>query len=144
LEKDPATGRFLPGNSGFGGRPRGSRNKLTTEFLDALYADFQANGAEAVARCRKEKPAEYVRIVASILPKDLELTVNSQVEVTGILEAADNRASGRQRHRGGCLPVRHLGRRIRRPTMGLASSGRSPCHFGNAAHNGAFRAILSR
>jgi hypothetical protein len=88
LEKDPATGRFLPGNSGFGGRPRGSRNKLTTEFLDALYADFQANGAEAVARCRKEKPAEYVRIVASILPKDLELTVNSQVEVTGILEAA--------------------------------------------------------
>jgi hypothetical protein len=29
-----------------------------------------------------------VRIVASILPKDLELTVNSQVEVTGILEAA--------------------------------------------------------
>jgi hypothetical protein len=29
-----------------------------------------------------------VRIVASILPKDLEVTVNSQVEIRGILEAA--------------------------------------------------------
>jgi hypothetical protein len=43
----------------------------------------------------------------------------------------NNRASGRHRRVGQCLPVRHLGRRIRRPLrMGLASSGRSPCHFG--------------
>jgi hypothetical protein len=37
-QKDPNTGRFLPGNSGFGGRPKGARSKLTTEFFDDFYA----------------------------------------------------------------------------------------------------------
>jgi hypothetical protein len=36
LEKDPNTGRFLPGNSGFGGRRKGSRNTLNEMFLRDL------------------------------------------------------------------------------------------------------------
>jgi hypothetical protein len=38
LQKDPKTGRFLPGNSGFGGRPKGSRNKINQLFLRDLQA----------------------------------------------------------------------------------------------------------
>jgi hypothetical protein len=36
-ERDPKTGRFQPGNSGFGGRPKGSRNKLTEQFITASH-----------------------------------------------------------------------------------------------------------
>jgi hypothetical protein len=38
--RDANTGRFVSGNNG-GGRPKGSRNKLTTEFIDDLYAKWQ-------------------------------------------------------------------------------------------------------
>src|SRR5437764_13269486 len=38
-ERDDKTGRFLTGNSG-GGRPKGSRSKLASEFIDCLQADF--------------------------------------------------------------------------------------------------------
>src|SRR5262245_44112108 len=39
-----ATGRFLAGNGGNGGRRRGSRNVLGQELIDALQADFRENG----------------------------------------------------------------------------------------------------
>ncbi len=67
-----ANGRFVAGNSGNGGRPKGSRNKLGEEFLCALYADFVAHGMEAIARTREEKPEAYLKVIASILPKQLE------------------------------------------------------------------------
>jgi len=66
------TGRFLTGNSG-GGRPKGSRNKLGEQFLEALAQDFTAHGQEAIVACREKKPAEYMRIVAGLPPKELQV-----------------------------------------------------------------------
>ncbi len=68
-ERDAETGRFLTGNSG-GGRPKGSRNKLGEQFLEALAQDFAEHGHEAIVACRAEKPNEYVKIVAGLLPKE--------------------------------------------------------------------------
>jgi hypothetical protein len=70
--KDPVTGRFLTGNIG-GGRPRGSRNKLGEAFLTDIYADWREHGAASIERVRQERPDVYLRVVASILPKHLEL-----------------------------------------------------------------------
>jgi hypothetical protein len=61
-------GRFVTGNSG-GGRPRGARNKLSEAFLEALYADFQEHGPEAIAETRLTAPSVYLRVVAGLLPK---------------------------------------------------------------------------
>ena len=69
-EKDPKTGRFLTGNSG-GGRPKGSRNKLGEQFLEALTQDFAEHGQEAIVACREEKPTEYLKVIAGLLPKEL-------------------------------------------------------------------------
>jgi len=66
-------GRFLPGNSGFGGRPKGSRNKLGEAFLKALADDFEKNGADAIEQTRITKPEVYVKVVASLLPKQIEI-----------------------------------------------------------------------
>jgi hypothetical protein len=53
------------------GRPAGSRNRLTTMLLNALVADFEEFGPGAVKIMRIEKPSEYVKVVASLVPKEL-------------------------------------------------------------------------
>jgi hypothetical protein len=55
------------------GRPKGSRNKLGAAFLDALHADWQVHGADAIARVRQDRPQDYLKVVASTLPKDLHV-----------------------------------------------------------------------
>ncbi|MCP4998561.1 MAG: hypothetical protein GY933_07310 [Hyphomicrobiales bacterium] len=69
-------GRFISGNIG-GGRNKGSRNKLGEAFIDALYADFNANGEAAIEKVRAEKPEQYLKVIALILPKDLNVNVNN-------------------------------------------------------------------
>lgn len=73
LEQRPAH-LFQPGQSGNpAGRPKGSRNKLGEAFLTALSEDFDTHGTNAIERCRKADPVAYVRVVASLLPKELKV-----------------------------------------------------------------------
>lgn len=81
-EQDEKTGRFVAGNGGNGGRARGSRNKLGEQFIDDLYADWQANGVETLKKVREEKPDQYLKVVASILPKDLNVNINQMDDLT--------------------------------------------------------------
>jgi catalase (peroxidase I) len=58
------------GNSG-GGRRKGARNKLTERFLDAIADDFAEHGADAIAKVWTDDPATYLKIVSSIVPREL-------------------------------------------------------------------------
>jgi hypothetical protein len=57
------------------GRPKGSRNKLSEDFLKALADDFSQNGRAAIVAVREEDPSKYLTIVAQVVPKDIDLTV---------------------------------------------------------------------
>jgi hypothetical protein len=81
-EKDERTGRFLTGNIGGGGRPKGARNKLGEAFLDALHEDFNEHGQAAIVQVRTEKPDQYLKVIASILPRDLNVNINPNDEMT--------------------------------------------------------------
>lgn len=81
-EQDPKTGRFVAGNSGNGGRPKGSRNKLGEAFLADFLEDWEENGKQAIKTMRKERPHEYVKVAASILPKELNVKVSEFEELT--------------------------------------------------------------
>lgn len=55
------------------GRPKGSRNKLGEAFIQAMYEDWQKNGEAVIQQVRAEKPDQYLKVVASILPKELHV-----------------------------------------------------------------------
>ncbi|WP_246805498.1 hypothetical protein [Mesorhizobium mediterraneum] len=59
------------------GRPRRAKKTLADGFLEAIRADFRAHGAGVIAEVRTEKPDQYLKIVLSVLPKDLHVNINS-------------------------------------------------------------------
>ena len=52
------------------GRPKGSKQKLSERFLHNLHKDWKAHGAEAIEAVREASPIEYVKLVASLVPKE--------------------------------------------------------------------------
>lgn len=74
------------------GRPKGSRNKLGEDFLQALQESFNLHGASTIETVRIERPHEYLKVVASILPKELNVTT-TRVEEMSDDELADGIAA---------------------------------------------------
>ena len=81
--------QFKSGNKMGKGRPKGAKNKLALIFTTALYKDFKENGVEALQRLREDSPGEYSRVIASILPKDINFdgevrnsVINAQPELS--------------------------------------------------------------
>ena len=65
---------WRPGQSGNPkGRKPGSRNKLGDAFIEALHDDFRAHGVEVIETVRLEKPEQYLKVIVSILPKQIEI-----------------------------------------------------------------------
>jgi len=82
-DEEQAPHLYKPGQSGNpSGRPKGSRNKLGEQFIEDLYADWQAHGVVTLQRVRDEKPDQYLKVVASILPKDLNVNINQMDDLT--------------------------------------------------------------
>src|SRR5262249_48708145 len=82
FQRDSKTGRFLPGNSGYGGRPKGSRNRLAEAFIAALADDFETNGPQAIAQCREKTPHKYLSVIASLLPKEAQIEISQDIQVS--------------------------------------------------------------
>lgn len=66
--------KFQPGQSGNpGGSTQGARRRLQGTFLRRLSEDFERFGMRAIARCRRYHPDVYLRVCASLMPKELEV-----------------------------------------------------------------------
>ena len=49
---------------------RAPQLRLREAFIAALAEDYERHGASAIAALRDERPHDYVKLVASLLPKD--------------------------------------------------------------------------
>jgi hypothetical protein len=90
--------------NGKGGRPKGSRNRLAARVFDDLLAHWTEPTAPGSELCKgqaalemlyKEQPALYLRLTASVLPRDLIIenvaTTLDDAELDQMIEALRER-----------------------------------------------------
>ena len=75
-------------NGNAAGRPKGSKSKLTESFLEALTKNFAKHGQQAIARVCQDEPAQYLKIIASLMPKELLLEISQEEKPQWVINAS--------------------------------------------------------
>ena len=76
-DRDPETGLFIKGKIGGPGRPKGAKNKLQEAFWKDFASAWETHGTAALEKVALEDPAVFVRVAASVMPKDFGLDVGT-------------------------------------------------------------------
>lgn len=72
-----------PFKKGEGGRPKGSRNKLSEDFLKDMCEVWNKHGKEALLNVAQNEPAKFVQVAASLIPKEMKIeTVRRAAELS--------------------------------------------------------------
>ena len=58
-----------------------ARQKLGEKLISVLAEDFEVHGEATIRRLREEDPSTYTRIVASLLPRAVEMTLQQQTPI---------------------------------------------------------------
>jgi len=74
-------GRFISGCKPGPGRKVGSRSKLTEAFATDLKLAWERDGASVLERVARDDPATLLKVIASLMPKDLNLHHDVTVDV---------------------------------------------------------------
>jgi len=70
---------FKPGQSGNPlGRPQGARSKFSEQACADALADWTANGPSTLERVRATDPSTYLRVLFSIIPKDIAVSIENR------------------------------------------------------------------
>jgi hypothetical protein len=75
------------------GRPIASRERLTKSFMDRLADSFDKHGKRVLDQLAQKDPGTYVRVIASLMPKQVSLDAGpladlGQAELEALANAA--------------------------------------------------------
>ena len=87
-------------NGNAAGRPLGSKNKLSEDFLEALTKNFAKHGKQAIARVLEDSPVQYLKIVASLVPREFLLEVTQEEKPRFVINASAMNLEEWQAHHG--------------------------------------------
>ena len=73
--------QFKAGQSGGPGRPKGSKNKLAESYLHDLYEHYLEHGKEAIQWLFENDRAVYVKLIAQLIPKDLDVKHSGDIAI---------------------------------------------------------------
>lgn len=83
--------KWKKGQSGNpGGRPKGARVRLGEDFCQALMDDFANDGIAAIQAMRRDRPNEYAKMIAGLLPKEItgedggDIVVAQTIKLIGV------------------------------------------------------------
>jgi hypothetical protein len=82
MSEASAQTRFVTGGKPGPGRPKGSKNKLQEDFLRNVLEAWETRGPAAISGMITEKPSEFVKMVAGLMPKDINFNLNDASEMT--------------------------------------------------------------
>lgn len=92
--RDPKTGRILPGHNLGTRKPKGARSRLSDAFFQDLAEVWEAQGMQAMIATASNEPATFVRVVASLMPKQVQevaedhLAALSEEDVDAVIKLA--------------------------------------------------------
>lgn len=78
------TTQFKPGNQRGPGRPKGSKNKISEDFLQSFHKVWLEHGEAALQRMVEERPAEFIKVAAGLIPKDFHIQQTTDERPKGI------------------------------------------------------------
>ena len=91
-----------------GWRPIGSRAQSGEAFIADLYADWLAHGVATIEKVRVAQPADYLKVIAPILLKDVNMNVSPFEHMTDDeLKASIERLLADVAEREGSEPTEH-------------------------------------
>lgn len=74
---------FQPGQSGNPkGRAVGTRQKLGEAFLTDMLESWQSSGKAAITAVLADRPQDYLKVIAAILPKEIKIDTSAMEELT--------------------------------------------------------------
>jgi hypothetical protein len=68
-------------NANPSGRPKGAKDKYT-KIRDAFFGVFHEFGKEGLRDYAEKDPSGFYRVVANLLPKEVDANVSGEVRVT--------------------------------------------------------------
>lgn len=85
--KQAVSTKWKPGQSGNPlGRPQGARSKFSEQACADALADWTANGKATLERVRATDPSTYLRVLFSIIPKDIAVSIENR---TGPMDSVE-------------------------------------------------------
>ena len=76
--------QYRAGSSGGPGRPKGSKNKITKAYLDTIVEAFDECGKEVVDRLIEKRPDVFIKLVADLVPKNMDINHSGNLNVSVI------------------------------------------------------------